>query len=163
MLFGVPVAIFKNCDIGMHNMAASSRSLTEELGKFIVKSVGDFATSVGVVGDFEITKWWVVDMKFGMQNHLHVHPDSDASCVYYLDVSDDAVPLSLVDQRPSSIFTNHSGKKSNGEVVGGYKSINIKPASGELVVFPSYVPHFVSTKLDNKRRVCLAANLKIRS
>lgn len=162
ILFGTPVATYQNLDMQLHADAAAKMTLTQPLERFILKSVEDFAKELGVGGCFEAVKWWVVDMKFGMQNSIHIHPDSDVSCVYYLDVSSSSAPLSLVDQRPSSIFTDGFGTKSNGESVGGYKLFNIHPIVGELVVFPSYLPHFVSTKIDDAPRVCLSVNLKLK-
>lgn len=70
---------------------------------------------------------------------LHQHARSHISAVYYLDAA--AGDLTLVDPRgtasrgyPFDIINNH------------FKDYKYKPETGKLIIFPSYLMHYVQTQ-----------------
>ena len=78
----------------------------------------------------------------GCRHHAHVHPNSFYSGSLYLDipVSDNADPgaIFFIDPRPAKQMQHANYSKSHGLSM---RSRGIKPETGMLVLFPSWLEH----------------------
>jgi uncharacterized protein (TIGR02466 family) len=100
---------------------------------------------------------WANINRPGDFNKVHTHPGSTWSGVYYVDPGcsnpdAESTPLHLSDPCPSrtNIFFP---ELSTSNVV-------IKPESGLMILFPSYVPHGVLPHRGDRERISIAFNVR---
>lgn len=88
----------------------------------------------------------------GSRNNFHNHKTSTFSAVYYIQATSTGNlrftnPANIMgDCNPSAPFT---------------RDFVIEPTDGDLILWPSWVPHEVETNFSNKERINLAFNIKI--
>ena len=102
----------------------------------------DFNNNFGQI-NLKLSGWAVVLNSEGKQER-HIHPDSLVSGVLYLKV-----PKIVSDK------TNTQGNlyfPSN-------KKLSIVPSVGDLLIFPSYLPHETIPFTSSEERICIAFNL----
>ena len=97
--------------------------------------------------DFHIYGWANVNRK-GHSNIAHIHPMSTWSGTYYVDAGDELNPN-----------LSHLTAFFPGLLPGEY---HIKPKTGLMNLFPSYVRHGVRTYHGNNPRICVAVNAAMR-
>jgi uncharacterized protein (TIGR02466 family) len=96
---------------------------------------------------------WTVTMSKDDWQGLHIHPSTNYSGVYYINVPDVPYPEGAIQfVNPHQISTAYG----NGQPAGDF----ISPKSGDLIIFPSWLSHLVMPMRDtNERRYCLAFNI----
>tara|TARA_Y100000590_G_C15704907_1_gene1008213 strand:+ start:1135 stop:1770 length:636 start_codon:yes stop_codon:yes gene_type:complete len=108
--------------------------------------------------DFHIYGWANVNRK-GHSNIAHIHPMSTWSGTYYVDSGDD------LDESECGLFEAFNPNLSHltaffpGLLPGEHL---IKPKTGMMNLFPSYLRHGVRTYYGNKPRICIAINASMR-
>lgn len=112
----------------------------------------------------EITNSWKIDSKLILKNiwanvnrknnfnYPHFHPQSLFSAVYYVMANEDSG--NLVIKRPD--IQEHYIDNADTEYT--QKHFNVVPKTGRLIIFPSYLNHFVEQNLSNTPRISLAMN-----
>lgn len=75
----------------------------------------------------------------GQSIELHAHPDASFAATYYVQTQDNCGDLVLID---------HTGKE-----------INLKPTTGKIVFFPSYVLHRIETNQSNALRISISTDI----
>jgi uncharacterized protein (TIGR02466 family) len=109
------------------------------------------------VGALTIKAWANISRR-GNYHRIHNHPRACWSGVYYVAVGTDApgYPLSglleLMDPRP---FTEMVG--TPGEPFG--QKLAIAPEAGTIIVFPSWIYHFVNPYHGDGERISIAFNV----
>jgi uncharacterized protein (TIGR02466 family) len=101
----------------------------------------------------EITQSWINYTRPGEYHHRHDHPNSLLSGVYYIDVDDahDSIFFFNREFRQIQIVpTEHNMFNSD--------SWQVPVKTNDLLIFPSSVPHMVTTTKTNKTRISLAFN-----
>lgn len=90
--------------------------------------------------DHQIGQAWVTINKRGDYNEEHFHTDWFFSAVYYVEAPEGC-----------------------GDFVAKYDSeeIRIKPEVGKLLIFPSFVPHYVEPSNSDEDRISIALDSKI--
>jgi len=112
-----------------------------------------------VSGNLDIMAWANVN-RFGDYNKPHTHPESMWSGVYYVQAG--TVP----DDRPSSGMIEFVDPRVAVEMIavpggpfdGRYK---VRPQDGMLLVFPSWLLHFVNPYLSDDERISIAFNARV--
>jgi uncharacterized protein (TIGR02466 family) len=116
---------------------------------------------------FLFEKW--PDKKFhiyGRQNPIkpnscdtpHSHPNCEIVGVYYVDVPKNSGDILLMDPRFNvPTFWQHEPEIETYKTARPY--YRIKPTSGLLILFPSYIVHSVETNLSDKIRMSVAINI----
>ena len=93
--------------------------------------------------NFKLSGWAVILQSEGRQER-HIHPDSLVSGVLYLKTPD--IVSEISNEYGNLLFPS-------------YKKLSIAPSSGELILFPSYLPHETTKFKSSEERICIAFNL----
>ena len=93
-------------------------------------------------------------------NKTHTHAGSDLSITYYCEVPTNSGRIvfenPVLHQRTTMIwYEKHD--MWNSEL------IQLAPRKYDLIIFPSYLPHFVEPNKSNQPRISLACNVQIRN
>lgn len=101
---------------------------------------------------------WASVCRTGNYNAPHVHPDSAWSGVYYVDTGDpdSTIPfngcLELLDPRSAA-----GGVNTPGDPFG--HPVRIAPVAGLLVLFPSWLTHWVHPHSGQRERIAISFNV----
>ena len=109
--------------------------------------------------EVDINHAWAGVNRLGHMNTPHLHPLAAVSGVYYVDVGNSEGHLFHVDPRmPAHSFTSKdgSGRSAIASVV------RTRVANGLLVLFPSWMEHYVDPHTSSKPRVVVAFNARVR-
>lgn len=101
---------------------------------------------------FQLQSWVNLHERGGF-NFLHMHEASLLSGSFYLKVPVGAGVLTFRDPRPGVL---HGIIK--GSVPNGHADIQLKPSTGLLVLFPSWMEHYVEPHESDEPRICIAFN-----
>ena len=105
----------------------------------------------------KLTSMWFNDNWEGAYNNTHVHPKSDLSGVWYINIPnpttwrpDQCGIFTMYDPRP--------GAQLSGEEF--QSTVKVEPEEGKIIIFPSWVPHSVGPNLTDERRISVSFNIK---
>jgi uncharacterized protein (TIGR02466 family) len=96
--------------------------------------------------------WWANINAPGSRNILHTHKEDEFSCVYYLQGTDTG---DLRFPNPANILGD-CAKTSPFT-----RDFLFAPNDGDLILFPSWLPHEVEPNLSNRDRINIAFNFKV--
>jgi uncharacterized protein (TIGR02466 family) len=99
----------------------------------------------------QVDYWANVNESFS-RNSMHCHKPADFSACYYLDAENTGAIRFI---NPSNTMAECS---IGSPFVRDYK---IEPRNGDLLLWPSWLPHEVETNLSGRRRINLAFDLKV--
>ena len=114
---------------------------------------------------------WAIVNSSGDYNMPHTHPKSDMSSVYYVDVGnaeDDKRSGAIVFLDPRGGIVNMSQVLVKADdfyrrMYGGGNIETIKPHTGLLLLFPSWLTHSVLPYQGSEPRIAVAANYAVDS
>ena len=135
------------------------RTLLGWVGKATKSMMSATSRMPGVTGDLEAWAWANV-LYDGGYNLPHLHADCMWSGVYYVDVgepdpdSELCGVLELMDPRPGIDILKVPGMPFSG----GFR---VEPRDGLMVMFPSWLYHFVRPYHGSRPRISVAFNLRI--
>lgn len=114
-----------------------------------------------VTREYTHHKYWININKKDTYNVYHTHPDADYSAIYYL--TDSSCPLMLV--HPSlhtGAFTTCTFlNRQLIEDTGITPQYAINPKAGDIILFPSYLPHYVEENKEENDRISIAWNISL--
>ena len=117
---------------------------------------------LGLRNDLNISfgNYWININGKNSFNLPHVHPFSLASAVYYVAVPKDSGRLVFENpiQQHDYVMKPGSVLEYNG-INSGYW--NVEPQQGELIIFPSWLRHWVEPNNTDQERISIAFNLEI--
>jgi uncharacterized protein (TIGR02466 family) len=102
---------------------------------------------------------WAMIMRDGDYAALHDHGEAHWSCVYYVDAGDDAAEhprsgrLAFVDPR--------RGGRPMPLREPAPSTFLVRPRTGALVIFPSYLQHYVHPYRGARPRISISCNLVV--
>ena len=99
------------------------------------------------------TEAWVNVNSKGAGNILHSHKGVSFACVYYLQSKDTG---NLVFSNPANILSYDCHDLSPF-----VHSKIVAPDDGDLIMWPSWVPHLVEPNMSDKDRINLAFNIRL--
>lgn len=108
----------------------------------------------------DIHESWCHITRNGGYHEMHVHPNSSWSAIYYLAPGDaDPSKKSGVNR----FFTPRTNMYSDAGTawLSSTTSIDIQPAEGVLIVFPSWLPHSAVAYHGDADRIVIALNCRI--
>lgn len=134
----------------------------ELLRKFILDNALSLATQVlghSVKGLTDVLSW--VSFKTqGEEHKAHNHPNSFISGVYYY--SDVAEDTPIVFKRSRATANSHEllvAKDNNNINQFSSETFTLKPKKGDLILFPSYLMHYVPKNPHKTTRTSVAVNI----
>jgi uncharacterized protein (TIGR02466 family) len=105
---------------------------------------------------------WAIVHRSSQSNLTHTHGRSDWSCAYY---------LTNVEEHHGAIYFNDpvTQRSVNGvnnvfidnPEMENWDSVEFKPDEGDLIVFPSWLPHGVHSSSSDDLRVSVSCNFQI--
>jgi uncharacterized protein (TIGR02466 family) len=98
--------------------------------------------------------WGNINPKGGM-NFTHVHPSGWMSGVYYIQLPQGTDVINFEDPRPARMMDFQMSCIVNDE----YFAYN--PKVGELLLFPSWLPHFVLPNTSDEERISISFNIEL--
>jgi uncharacterized protein (TIGR02466 family) len=136
----------------------------QELFQLVVAGVRDYVAAERKLepAAFELTlsaEAWANVARAGSYAKPHVHPNSNLSAVYYVAAGDapEASPSGVIE------FLDPRGRP-NMFVTEGTLSLDayrVTPQSGLLLMFPSWLYHYVHPYQGTTPRICVAFNLTL--
>jgi uncharacterized protein (TIGR02466 family) len=102
--------------------------------------------------DFQLQSWINMHDRGGF-NFLHVHEGCLLCGAFYLKVPQQSGHLVFRDPRPGVV---HGAIK--GSVPNGYGDVHLTPSTGLLVLFPSWMEHYVEPHGNDEPRISISFN-----
>jgi uncharacterized protein (TIGR02466 family) len=124
-----------------------------EKSSFIAQSIiSDISTSKP---EFVIRSMWGNINPKGGYNFTHVHPTGWLSAVYYVALPEGCPGITFEDPRPAKMMDFQ-----NSCLVDDLY-FNHEPQVGQLVLFPSWLPHFVNPNPTDENRISISFNVEL--
>jgi uncharacterized protein (TIGR02466 family) len=109
--------------------------------------------------NIRIKEMWAIINKNGDFNILHTHPNCYLSAVYYVKATEKCGKFQI--ENPNIAKRNFYPEiKRKNEL--NLKVAGIEIEEGDLLIFPGYLPHKVSTNESNEDRVVISFNVDIK-
>jgi len=144
------------------DLLGSSYSIIKETKNIFAKAITQFAETIYVKKPFTINfdDPWLNVNRENHSNKTHTHAGSDLSTTYYCEVPTNSGGIvfenPVLHQRTTMIwYEKHDMWNS--------EFIQFAPKKYDLIIFPSYLPHFVEPNKSNQPRISLACNVQIRN
>jgi uncharacterized protein (TIGR02466 family) len=130
------------------------------LKEAVLRAAASFVEGMGIAGmPLEFERAWVNVFPPGAQEHQHAHEGSMLSASYYVEApekcGDLVFPDPIAARRAHRAFTNTMGK-----TYFVMPEVGFTPQAGKLVMFESWVEHYVACNKSDKPRISLAFNLR---
>jgi uncharacterized protein (TIGR02466 family) len=131
-----------------------------ELEQFVIAAAMKFLEGLRLPGRrLEIERSWINLFKPGAQEVQHSHDGSLLSCSYYVEAPKDCGCIVMPDpigaRRSYREFT-----KTVGADLLTRREIAVEPQPGRLVMFESWLPHYVQCNKSEQVRISIAMNLR---
>ena len=120
--------------------AELKQRLEESLRKFIEDN-SFISNNIGKK-PMRLSGWAVILKKGGFQKR-HIHPEALISGVFYLDVPKE---------------TSSQDTDEGNLLFSTKQPLAVSPKAGQVVIFPSYMPHETIPQESNEDRICIAFN-----
>ncbi len=104
------------------------------------------------------TDMWAIINKKNSFNLIHTHPNSYLSAAYYVKAPENCGKFLVENPNPVS---NHSHPKISEETEFNSTIRGLDVKEGDLLFFPSYLPHKVGKNLSDEDRVVISFNINI--
>jgi uncharacterized protein (TIGR02466 family) len=147
---------------GRPDLLERPESEVAALGAWIGWAIRRMTDAAAAPGRFDgtVSAWaWASICRAGAYHAPHVHPDSAWSGVYYVDPGDAATPdqplsgvLELLDPRAGVELVT-----APGDPYG--EPFRIRPEAGLMVVFPSWLHHWVHPYVGAAPRIAISFNV----
>lgn len=135
------------------------------LAQCINKTVVDYLAAQGQTYE---SSWalqgWPNINRFGDYHDLHNHPHSYLSGTYYVQVPDETEPMpGRADRRPGAISFYDPRPQANMTAIRNDPQIEaeytVMPRPGMILLWPSFLHHFVHPNLSRKPRISVSFNV----
>jgi uncharacterized protein (TIGR02466 family) len=134
----------------------------DTLRRYASRAVDIASAKIGVPAglriEYHMSSWAAVNRR-GHYNTTHVHPMATWSGVYYVDPGDEAAEsagasLEFIHPIGASVMTFFPGVLPSARLV--------RPQSGLMILFPSYLQHAVRMYHGDRPRICVPFNAHVR-
>jgi uncharacterized protein (TIGR02466 family) len=107
--------------------------------------------------DIALTSAWLnINDSRQCMNSEHIHGDV-FSGVFYLQAPEESGKLVLQNPAINRMWSGCTLASQKNEFTG--ESIRIEPVDGNIILFPSYLPHSVETNNHDEARIAISFNL----
>ena len=106
---------------------------------------------------FFIKDFWIVKLKEHENNLIHSHPQSTFSGVYYQTIPE--CIKNSKDSKGNIFFLNNSLLTNFEFSFGSGQTFSIKPEEGMMLIFPSWLSHYVTSFVGQGERISYSFNI----
>ena len=141
------------------NKGGWQSDLFKATGEFepLAKEIAGFVSHINLgIEKIKIPQLWVNVNKKGDWNTIHQHGQYNLAGTYYVKVPEDSGRIVFRDPRPAAI--------SNKFLVDRFDKgefFNIKPLEGMLIIWPSYLDHFVEPSNSDEERISISFDVVV--
>ena len=109
--------------------------------------------------DVQISYFWCNINNRGHSNTTHAHLQSFLSSVFYIQVPENSGRICFIrDYKESSLISQY-GNPTQNDI--NFSSYTYRPEAGQLIIFPSWLPHRVEPNQSNQERISMAFDAKL--
>jgi uncharacterized protein (TIGR02466 family) len=152
------VGVNKSNEGGWHSGDISDKF--DNLFLLVKAECNNILHEFNITGSCNIKSAWINANNYKDFNKIHTHPGSFLSGVFYIKTPDNSGNIYFENPNP---IVEHSlyGIKIRERNLLNSISYEIKPQENDLLIFPSYLPHYVKPNLSNEERISLAFNVEV--
>ena len=119
--------------------------------------ISEFCKSINLgINEIVIPQMWINVNKKNDWNAIHSHGQYNISGTYYVKVPKDSGQIVFRDPRPAAITNNFMVNRFDK---GEFRKV--KPIEGLLILFPSYLEHFVEPSNADEDRISISFDVVI--
>ena len=123
----------------------------------LAKEIAGFVSHINLgIEKIKIPQLWVNVNKKGDWNTIHQHGQYTLAGTYYVKVPEDSGRIVFRDPRPAAI-----GNKFMVDRFDKGEFYNIKPLEGMLIIWPSYLDHFVEPSNSDEERISISFDVNV--
>jgi uncharacterized protein (TIGR02466 family) len=131
-----------------------------ELEQFVLRTAAKFLEGLKLPPRrLEVERSWINVFEPGAQEAQHSHDGSLLSCSYYVEAPKDCGCIVMPDPIGAR-RTHRQFTKTSGNSLLTRPEIAVEPQPGRLVMFESWLPHFVQCNKSEQVRISIAMNLR---
>jgi uncharacterized protein (TIGR02466 family) len=132
----------------------------KDFNKDISRSSFEILDKLGYEADqIEITDMWANVLKQHETHQPHTHSNNFLSGVFYLDADDTKPGITFQDPRPGA---NVILPRKKFDHMNNANLLNYKAKTNRIIIFPSWLVHWVPTNLSTSNRISISWNIQIR-
>ena len=109
--------------------------------------------------EIEITDMWANVLKQHETHQPHTHSNNFLSGVFYLDAGETTPGITFQDPRPGA---NVILPRKKLDHMNNANLLNYKAKTNRIIIFPSWLVHWVPTNLSTSNRISISWNIQIR-
>ena len=123
----------------------------------LAKEIAGFVSHINLgIEKIKIPQLWLNVNKKGDWNTIHQHGQYTLAGTYYVKVPEDSGRIVFRDPRPAAI-----GNKFMVDRFDKGEFYNIKPLEGMLIIWPSYLDHFVEPSNSDEERISISFDVNV--
>ena len=132
----------------------------KDFNKDISKSSFEILDKLDYKADeIEITDMWANVLKQHETHQPHTHSNNFLSGVFYLDADETTPGITFQDPRPGA---NVILPRKKFDHMNNTSLLNYKAKTNRIIIFPSWLVHWVPTNLSTSNRISISWNIQIR-
>ena len=119
--------------------------------------ISEFCKSINLgINEIVIPQMWINVNKKNDWNAIHLHGQYNLSGTYYVKVPKDSGQIVFRDPRPAAMTNNFMVNRFDK---GEFRKV--KPIEGLLILFPSYLEHFVEPSNADEDRISISFDVVV--
>ncbi|MEM7749710.1 MAG: TIGR02466 family protein [Pseudomonadota bacterium] len=155
---------------GGYTSYASLNDLTWRMPEFaqlephLIEHANEFARSIQLKlsnSSLILDSIWVNILEPGGAHSAHIHPNSVISGTYYVDIYGDSSAIRFEDPRLAMMMA--APPRLANAAMDNRTFIDIKPKTGMLLLWESWLRHEVPVNLSNNDRISISFNLSLQA
>ena len=142
---------------GFQSKEISNSYINETIGSVAINNLIKYYNFKKV--KFTMVNSWINKNNKDDFNIIHSHPNSTFSGIYYVDVPDEGGELVFYRSNNFCNLLDYIDKTNNDTEL--FTTFNVKVKNNLLILFRSYLAHFVMPHKSQRARISVAFNIKI--
>ena len=132
----------------------------KDFNKDISKSSFEILDKLDYKADeIEITDMWANVLKQHETHQPHTHSNNFLSGVFYLEADDTMPGITFQDPRPGA---NVILPRKKFDHMNNANLLNYKAKTNRIIIFPSWLVHWVPTNLSMSNRISISFNIQVK-
>ena len=124
---------------------------------FILNKFDNYVTKhLQIKNQFYLTQSWTAVNHKGNAHHLHTHPNTVFSCVYYAQANSGDFQIKMPTSRIQEGY-NFSYKVLQSNIFNT-RTFNASVKTGDILIFPGWLEHQALPNKDDKPRIIIGTN-----